>query len=1234
MEASAPAPPRFTVADLLQLRRPTTGVSSLICPSVPTSTSSSTSRPRKRHKLSAPPPTWSTGTVPFAPISHPVLLSGTLSLPSASSPASCRSNCFSFSDPSPTSVSPATAAASVCCCIVDFDPAALGREILILAWNYLPSVRLHAAPGVLEVVRWRLAEEEEEHAPAPKRSFLATVPFHFPDQEPDLATRGCTFGLVRSVSVVFSMPLAKADAGSRNPVGFLAEILCCGCRSCCRATPPKDAQSHKFETMKFVYFLDASSMWRPVLVWLVGRLVYVSGLKKKMVSVGDKASLIMLVSSAKTAVAWCPSYRGSLPLDSFPEKCGGEYAGVITGIYSQGLVVELDDTAWLLIDDQQLTPPHSLRVGAIVSIKNFRATCLNFAWTRIVLLATCCKTCITVNYFSLVDSKNHLKAENKGLLGTFVDSLEMPARFWMLLLISCFKQKFTKLFSDKEILGSQNKQGVVHAYATKILPSKCQPQESLIMKFCRHNCGSLSLGSKLEGCKLAIPFSNLLFESESLWISSMLKLWNGSEEVGKSQGFLCDGFSYTSSTRRLISSEDLSFVLVGSIKTSPLSGRLQLVDSTGCIDIFIPDLPPNESLYGIYEIVNYKLALEGPVAYVDHYDVADPLSCKAVFQKLPYKKRLQHLNIYVIVQWRELIHIGPPLSIPSYIYSRARLFHLLKLSHVFPVNSNIQCQNMSGSLYAEAVILPYVLRFIGQDEFLEHAEGFIMSHSTLLGNSEASVAKSCIIPCSLSFGSTKLCGTLVSTYSSGSEGTVLNEPIVQRREYSSRILLEFKMGSFMKYQFPRINGSYILQCPSGSFSCTMGSCGCVRGGKVSIDSQDRLWSFAITIDGTINMKGSIGDQSIGGTSVKMDELFSRNIIHDELRLVQPWNDFYRNSYFHLDFSCEALSKKMEEYNTICHVLNGLCASSSEVLSVSSCVDIMMPKVASVSANFKTKEVGHGDLSVQGKIENIHPLVCKWERCVPGNEKYSLCIHIADNNHAVCIRGYSNKHSTVGIGPGATATFHRIRLKQHGLWLTSETYIEIATVLVLVLNKSTNHGETPNVKVRLAGFILDDGSSLCCGWADDARAELLLRLQEIAHLDASINLKLSKGENSTNLQYTIGCCLKKMLNKHTSVTVKNCGIPPDFSCRDLDASSDSDKVLSRLEDKLLKFIVLNACWKGSLNVVTSALNPDDINGFNVELPAPIQNMRMLWIEEVFPVDPLEEARRLCDILENS
>jgi len=83
------------------------------------------------------------------------------------------------------------------------------------------------------------------------------------------------------------------------------------------------------------------------------------------------------------------------------------------------------------------------------------------------------------------------------------------------------------------------------------------------------------------------------------------------------------------------------------------------------------------------------------------------------------------------------------------------------------------------------------------------------------------------------------------------------------------------------------------------------------------------------------------------------------------------------------------------------------------------------------------------------------------------------------------------------------------------------------------------------------------------------------------MDAFVNLKISKGGKRTKLHHTIGCCLETMLKRHTGVIVKNCGIPPDFSCQDLDASSVLHKVLSRFEDKLLKFIILNACWKGTL-----------------------------------------------------
>ncbi|XP_062212179.1 uncharacterized protein LOC133913134 [Phragmites australis] len=87
-------------------------------------------------------------------------------------------------------------------------------------------------------------------------------------------------------------------------------------------------------------------------------------------------------------------------------------------------------------------------------------------------------------------------------------------------------------------------------------------------------------------------------------------------------------------------------------------------------------------------ISDYKLALEGPVAYLDHYGVADPLSCKAVFQQLSYRKRVHHLNIYVIVCWRELNQIGPSLHIPLHINHSTRSFHMLKLSHIFPANNN------------------------------------------------------------------------------------------------------------------------------------------------------------------------------------------------------------------------------------------------------------------------------------------------------------------------------------------------------------------------------------------------------------------------------------------------------------------------------------------------------------------------------------------------------------------
>uniref|UniRef100_A0ACD5YIF9 Uncharacterized protein n=1 Tax=Avena sativa TaxID=4498 RepID=A0ACD5YIF9_AVESA len=816
------------------------------------------------------------------------------------------------------------------------------------------------------------------------------------------------------------------------------------------------------------------------------------------------------------------------------------------------------------------------------------------------------------------------------------------------------------------------------------------------MKFCNHNCDNSSTGSNLEACKLVIPFANFISKCESLWISIMLKCWNGMEGVGKNQGlnkFLCGGLSYPGTTKRIISTGDLGFVLVGSMKMSSVPRRLQLVDDTGCIDIIIPDLPPNLCLDGMYEINDCKLALEGPVAYLDHYGVADPLSCKAVFQQLSCRKIFHHLKIYVIVNWSELNRIGPSSQIPSQTNNCARLFHLLKLSHIFPAINNHQ-NTSELTMFAEAVIVPYNLQFTGQDDCIEHAESFRMSRTHSLCDSKVPMEKPCYIPCSLSFRTTSLSGTLVSSYSCVSDGTILIDSSGEERGNESRVLLEFKEGCLLKYQLLRIGGYYILECPSDSLSFAMKGCGCFQCGKISLDSQDKLWSLAITFNGNINIKQGIVDQFIG----EVDELFSRNPFHNEIRLVQSWNDFRQYSDFQLNFYCEAVSEKMEEYDAFCYVLNGLCSYSVEVITVSSCTEIMMRKKPFGSPDLQTKKLVQGDLiSLHGKVENIHSHDCKDRRLLPGNEKLNICIHVADDNQTVRLRGYLSKHCyPVGIGRGAAVTFHRVLLTQHELLLTPVTYIEVisishaelnrdhatsslmsgglkdsspstvlqhlslhqkdfkgsrpmqcrvVTIHLLVLesclndlktSEAINKGKMLKVKVPLAGFIVDNGTSLCCCWADDARAELLLRLQEIAVLDAPVNLKFSKARNKANIQQTVGSCLQKLLKKHKNVIVRNYGIPPDIACRDLELSSGISNVLSSLEEKLLKFIVLNACRKGTLNVNATVLDLTAINASNLELPDvhPVPNMQNFWVNESFQVDPLEEARRLFNSLENN
>ncbi|XP_020083015.1 CST complex subunit CTC1 isoform X3 [Ananas comosus] len=1075
----------LSLSDLLRASRPLTGASSLV--SVPTSPRPP---PTKRSRVetlnldhttnpllfSDLSPNPNPNPNAFLPIKRPVLLIGTVDLlpPDSDRCRGCENHCLSFSGGS----------SRVCCYVLDFDPEILRREIAVLAWNFLPFDRetgVGGGGGVLEVIRWRFTGP----ATAFDGGFLLSALSIGSHQETNSVVRSRKIGVVRSISLVFKVPYATQHDGG-DSVGFLAEILSCECDSCSSALMRQGTDNcfvggndvHKFTKPVFVYFLNPLYTWRPVLSKMIGKLVVLSGLKKKLVFVGEE-SYTMFVSTGRTTLSLRGLSTGTLPSGGMTAKDGecnnSVYSGTITGIYMQGMVVELDQKVFLLINDPQLAPHHSFRSGAIVSVRNFHLVRPNFASIKMVLLCTCVKTNIDVESFSLIETKCHLKIQSKSLLGKFINSLTFSARFWVLLLVSSFKQKFQSVCSEMEILGSNNKEGLVQTYASRWLsPNDYQPKHGIFMEFCKHDSCMYNSESDLKSLKLVIPLSNLISKCEEIWVSFILKRQKDAEKGGLRHNlshFIHEGTSCRRFIRRIIPSEDLGFILLGSIKTSSPSGRLQLVDATGNIDVVIPDLVSNVNCHNIYEIREYKLVLEGSPTQLDNqqYDFGPLLTCRAIFQQFSCRKRLNNITMYVHFNLRDSNCLHVSSCAPSHEVACVGLFHLLLVKHKFPSTDNFpddpKMWNCS-SLFAEALVLPYNLNFpeksgniqpteIVQDMLDAQKFVHVLSRITTTGsasNLRASERKFCHNPCSFSFRSASLHGTLMPARVHRSDGNCFKDSV--DGQHNMRILLEFKADSFIYYQLLRIGGYYLLKCSSDGLTCNLKGCECFACGKTCIDSQNTLRSVSIIFNGCNNHKGSREEHTSEVSSGRAGE--PRSHYATELLLSSPLEHFHETSDFHLDLLNEE------------HLL-GILPRPSEVLSVSSCIRMM-------TAEFRTTGIsdlqGHwlpqGDLvSLNGNIEDVHLNDCKSTsfvsfRFLTGSDQRrisSVCIHVADDTCVVQISGHlSMRACPVGFRPGVKATFHRVLMMcsssgRHALLFTPVTFIEINSIREVVDEQS-------------------------------------------------------------------------------------------------------------------------------------------------------------------------------------
>ncbi|KAM5574673.1 CST complex subunit CTC1 [Rosa sericea] len=1364
----------FTIAELIQRGCCLTGTSSFGTPSfAPKSNPSISPIP------SNPNPNSTTKVLPS--LDHFALIIGTVTLPTtsasnAAAPRCSYNTCFQFSDNS---------AASICCDVLDFDARILDKRINVLAWNFIPFKR---GGGFLEIIRWGFQDSIAGIRPC--SNIISMDLGSSTANEDSSKARHGVFGALESVSPLSIVSCRTGDSNSKSnkaldsgpPTslrGFLVQFMVCECRSCSSKESImvlkgsiQERDTHSFTKPMFVYCCGSASSWHPVFTKLVGNIVAISGLKKKLVFIGKEESKVMCVTTGSSALHLSRLSKKWTPKVTVGRKGNGEvgsYRGIVKGVYMQGMVVELDNEVWLLLTDQLLTPPHSLRAGALVSVRNAHFVNPRFSWTRrMLILGACFRTSIIVQSFSPIETRCHIASQSQSSLGKFIESLAFSFRLWVLLVASYFRKKFAGILSEKEILGSKHKGGLVEMYASSQMPlSKHQTRPGVFMEFCKHDSCSCGCEPYIDNLTLAIPLSFFICHCEPTWMRA-LNLEGNSRKLHDDKQYsrqLCEGRSYVQSIRKIFSSEDIGITLIGSLKTSPSSGRLQLVDATGSIDVLVPDLPSTWDATRIIKVVDYSVIIEGMPGFVDSEGLLEYnlFSTRTIFDFVPLARKV---NLTVCVYFR----LRSPLCRNLCFYPCTGLgedlkrfesgtFHLLWITHKFPVLHKFQGDALtsSSSMFVEAIILPWNLSVARNNG--------IACQTRVVGDDSKNSMEFCAVGCYLkndSFKRRKVCDSSRKELSSGSMDcsceavgklNSCSESYIESSEdktYSDlssheisglaiisgvsrsvilyctkaklnsggfccpsgqKILLEFKSDSFYKYQLLQIGCYYITKHDREDSFCNLKGSDYFIGQKILIPPTTHLWSLSFGSDEVCQNNSSSKCIPLDD-SLRSDEVLSG--YHNEVLLqTSDENLSETSSDMCLCLSASVLGLGELHLKELKETLIKPVVTPKEIPKISSCIrPVTIAPPLSTESNRMFPE---GNLiSMRGHVVAVHsiednsvdPHLNRQNLRDPLELRFlqrttSSCIHVLVDNQIVKLSGSLRKHDfPVGFGPGVDATFYRILAfwEQNRWILTSVSFITIHSIsgvnescgvkcsnpasympnalpqeivrsgliseLVqssdlkpmllhcrvvaihfLVLEKKSrnvnyqlkNHLRQHLVDVPLAGFVLDDGSSPCCCWANAERAATLLRLHEefpqLAFENSGWTLKWVRADNnswSSTIYH-----LERILNNHHRIVVRNYGSMFDSSYQDLAVSVSSDNPLSSYDENLLKFIVFNACFSKFWTIGASMMDLDAVRRLKtenlVETEMSMHSMQHIWATEVQHINHLSQARNVIQEL---
>ncbi|KAL6544063.1 hypothetical protein OROGR_010560 [Orobanche gracilis] len=275
-----------------------------------------------------------------------------------------------------------------------------------------------------------------------------------------------------------------------------------------------------------------------------------------------------------------------------------------------------------------VVPPHVSRTTCASLLHKIQIIWEDFAERDTLLL-------------QFVEVQCRVGPHSQSLLQKFIDSLSFAARLWVLLVISGFKKFFAGILSEKDILGSKHcsqKEGLAQKYASSHLPlSAFQCRQGIILEFCKHLICGGAKEAQYGHLRLVtvLPIANLYSYCEALW----KKILDVPEEFSKFVGcttpekaLSCGGRTHAQSLRSVLRTGEIGVIVLGKLKVSLSSGRLQLVDATGEVDI-VTDLPATWDSDRIFEANDFRLIMEGMPPKLADLDstIYSRLSCRSIF---------------------------------------------------------------------------------------------------------------------------------------------------------------------------------------------------------------------------------------------------------------------------------------------------------------------------------------------------------------------------------------------------------------------------------------------------------------------------------------------------------------------------------------------------------------------------------------------------------------------------